>query len=278
MLYQLSYRLGKSAPPLDPDAKAYIDAVVAAGATVTGTQSKAISDFVKTGKTDGWYTSIKRIYLPIWASASPNAVDMIGLTSGTFNGTVTHSTGYVQGDGSTGYFDFGISPSAMGIANTSGFVGSLIKTTDPVPAFNFPIGARDLSNKGQVSAHQYNSATEAIGYIGRSSSGDFSAPLTVSAVDGILLSNRNGDGLKLVQRKSSGVSRSSANTSVATDAITSFNLYGLAVNSDGVASNATDMEIGSLFAGTGITTDVGVDAFTLALKNLWETCTGLTLP
>ena len=278
MKYSLSNMLSSSVSGLDPDAKGYIDAVETAGATINATQKAAINTFVKTGKSDGWYSSIKRMYLPIWASAAPNAICMTSLTSGTFNGTVTHSAGYVQGDGSTGYFDLGVSPPTMGITNTSGFVGSLIKTTDSVPGINFPIGARNSANIGQVSAHQFNSATEAIGWVGRSTAGDFSASLTVSAVDGILLSNRNGDGLKLVQRKSSGVSRSSANTSVAANAITPFNFYGLGVNSNGSLTNATDMEIGSLFAGTGITTDVGVDAFTLALKNLWETCTGLTLP
>jgi hypothetical protein len=105
MNLSLSNMLSSSASGLDPDAKGYIDAVVTAGATVSATQKKAINTFVKTGKSDGWYSSIKRMYLPIWASAAPNAIDMIGRTSGTFNGTVTHGAGYVQGDGSTGYFN-----------------------------------------------------------------------------------------------------------------------------------------------------------------------------
>jgi hypothetical protein len=89
---------------LDPDAKAYIDAVVAAGGTVSGGQKSAINTFYKTGKSDGWYSLLKRMYLPTWGVAAPNAIDMIALGSGTFNGTVTHGAGFVQSDGTTGYF------------------------------------------------------------------------------------------------------------------------------------------------------------------------------
>ena len=69
----------------------------------------------------------------------------------------------------------------------------------------------------------------------------------------------------------------SANALEATDAITTQNIYGLAINSFGSASGYTDSEIGALYVGLGLS-DGNVSSFTLALKNLWETATGLTLP
>jgi hypothetical protein len=102
MNLSLSNMLGGGSLTLDPDARAYIAAVETAGGTVSATQRTAVSDFYRAGKSAGWYSSIKRLYLPIWASAAPNAIDMIGLTSGTFIGTVTHAAGYAQGDGTTG--------------------------------------------------------------------------------------------------------------------------------------------------------------------------------
>jgi hypothetical protein len=121
MNLSLSNMLGGGSLTLDPDARAYIAAVETAGGTVSATQRTAVSDFYRAGKSAGWYSSIKRLYLPIWAAAAPNAIDMIGLTSGTFNGTVTHSAGYVQGNGSTGYFEppAGSEYGNLGLSNSS---------------------------------------------------------------------------------------------------------------------------------------------------------------
>ncbi len=95
MQYAYAYQLnGSQTSGLDPDAKAYINAVVGAGATVTSTQRNAINNFYKTGKKDGWYSQLKRMYLPIWAAASPNAIDMVVRTSGTStkdDGSITRS-------------------------------------------------------------------------------------------------------------------------------------------------------------------------------------------
>ena len=62
MQYAYAYQLnGTQTSGLDPSAKAYINAVVAAGATVSGAQRTAINNFYKTGKSDGWYSSLKRL-------------------------------------------------------------------------------------------------------------------------------------------------------------------------------------------------------------------------
>lgn len=43
------------------------------------------------------------------------------------------------------------------------------------------------------------------------------------------------------------------------------------------SSNYTDAGLGAYGVGDGLS-EVNQDLFTIALKNLWETCTGLTLP
>jgi hypothetical protein len=51
----------------------------------------------------------------------------------------------------------------------------------------------------------------------------------------------------------------------------------MAYNNNGTPANYTNAQLGAYFAGLTFTTDQDT-AFTLALKNLWETTTGLTLP
>lgn len=102
--------------------------------TLTKVKLDALDTFIRTGKSDGWYSSIKRMYLPIWAAAAPNAICMTSLTSGTFNGTVTHAAGYVQGDGSTGYFDpgAGSEPNTLGMSNASATLFMLVSNNSDV--------------------------------------------------------------------------------------------------------------------------------------------------
>lgn len=109
----------------DSDAEAYITAVEATGTTPTDDQKSAIDTFYVNAKAKGYFSAIQSLFFPIWASAAPNAIDLISLSSGTFNGGVTHATGYVAGDGSTGYFDTGVSQSSLGQTNSDGGMGFL---------------------------------------------------------------------------------------------------------------------------------------------------------
>ena len=271
MHYSLAYQLGKRSGGLDPDAKAYIAAVETAGATVTSGQKKAINTFVKTGKSDGWYSSLKRLYLPIWASAAPNAVDMIELGSGTFNGTVTHSAGYVQGDGSTGYFNLGIGGLSAGLTSASALLFSLTYEADPDTAAAWNIGTISgapglLLGKGFGTA-----ASGRVTNTGASLSGG------VLTETGILTMSATSDSSRSFRRRiSSGAS--SLDTSAGESAFTLINtsIYALARNFGGI-NQPTVAKLGSYGIGTGLD-DTATDAFSLALKNLWETSTGLTMP
>jgi hypothetical protein len=98
-------------------AAAYIERVeTALGSSITETQKTAIGAFIEAEQVDGRWGAHRRLYLPIWANAAANAICLKSLTSGTFAGTITHGAGYVQSDGSTGYFNFGTDPSSLGLS------------------------------------------------------------------------------------------------------------------------------------------------------------------
>lgn len=275
MNYSLSNMLSSNASGIDSDAKAYIDAVVAAGGTVSGTQKNAINTFYKTGKSDGWYSSLKRLYLPIWAIAAPNAICMTSLTSGTFNGTVTHAAGYVQGDGTTGYFSLNASLGTLALTASSGYMFSLVTQASTI-GFRGLIGrssgtstvATLLSNNASQIFRYNNSATGAV--------------TGVSAGTGIISASREG-GVRAIYRRITA-SRSALISTAGADAgspATGGNVFALGLNGNAgtgdTLSDANNARCGAYGIGLGIT-NAQDTAFTLALKNLWETTTGLTLP
>jgi hypothetical protein len=261
---------------LDADAKAYIAAVETAGATVSGGQKKAIDTFVKTGKSDGWYSSLKRMYLPIWASASPNAIDMIALGSGTFNGTVTHGAGFVQGDGSTGYFDTGSTQSNCSITASSAYYAAVVKVA-ATSTNKAILGVGSSSNNMLFRA---SSTTQVQARHFGLADGEITSSTTTS--NAILSFSRNA-GDRTIWRRSSSTRTAIAGPTTGIDSGTTVisNIFTLAFNNSSIAGSApagfSNAEFGAFAIGTGLT-DAQDGNFTLALKNLWEGTTGLTLP
>ena len=275
MNYSLSNMLSSNASGIDADAKAYIDADVAGGGTVSGTQRNAINTFYKTGKSDGWYSSLKRLYLPIWAIAAPNAICMTSLTSGTFNGTVTHAAGYVQGDGTTGYFSLNASLGTLALTASSGYMFSLVTQASTL-GFRGLIGRS--SGASTVATLLSNNASQIFRYNNASTG----AVTGVSAGTGIISASREG-GVRAIYRRITA-SRSALISTAGADAgspPTGGNVFALGLNGNAgtgdTLNDASNARCGAYGIGLGIT-NAQDTAFTLALKNLWETTTGLTLP
>jgi hypothetical protein len=270
MQYAYAYQLnGTQAGGLDPDAKAYINAVVAAGATVSGAQRTAINTFYKTGKAAGWYSSLKRNYLPIWGVAAANAIDMIGLTSGTFVGTVTHGAGFVQGDGSTGYFQFSSTPSADSLLATSNFQFMLIKQAET-----------GIANSTQGTDNPFRfrrtAASTGVQTITSGSSAICSAAISRINQVGIFAASRIAtQNHAQYQRLTSGFS------TLATDVVTSTTVAVPTVAYTAMAQGGSggffNAQQGAYGYGLGLSS-ADTAAFTLAIKTLWEGTTGLTLP
>ena len=276
MNYSLANMLGGGMiGSLDPTAKAYINAVVAAGATVTSTQRAAINDFVKAEKAASRWTMQKRLYLPIWAAAAPNAIDMVGLTSGSFVGGVTHTAGYVQGDGTSGYFKLNASLGTLGLTTASGYMFALVTQAST-------IGFRGLIGRGVGASSVATLLSSNSSQLFRYNNTTTGAVTGVSAGTGIISASREG-GNRAIYRRATA-SRSVLISIAGADAgsiIADGSVFALGVNTNaGSGDTLTDpnnARAGAFGIGLGMT-DAQDSSFTANLKTLWETCTGLTLP
>jgi hypothetical protein len=273
MNYSLGNMLGGGfVGGLDPDAEGYIDAVVAAGGTVSGTQKNAINTFYKTGKADGWYSSLKRLYLPIWGVAAPNAICMTSLASGTFVGTVTHGAGFVKSDTTTGYMDTNVGITTLGLSLSSYHFAGLYKTSSG-QSNSYLFGSQSGSNVNRMFA------TSTTYFADLSSSVLGRATGTVASGDrlGIFTFSGAASNRFLKQRKTSGVSTLGTSITTILAQPNNLNVAFLANNSSGVVGSFCGEEVGAFSIGLEIT-DAQDTAYSLALKNLWEGCTNLILP
>jgi hypothetical protein len=271
MNYSLAYTLGKyRAGRTDPDAAAYIAAVTTAGATVTSAQGTFIDNFYKAAKLD-YYTSLKRLYLPIWGVAAANAIDMIGLTSGTFNGGVTHGAGFVQSNGTTGWFDTGVTPGTLGLSPSTAYLCALAKTE--------MINSRAIGSRNSISQDMNLtriSLSLGCGIMANTfAAGQIQGLATCS---GILSGSRVGGTRFVARRDVSGRSNLASVTDADFGTTPTVNIGLMAGNIVTTGASAfTNNEFGAFAIGTGLT-DTEDSNFTLALKNLWEGCTNLILP
>ena len=256
---------------LDPDAAAYIAAVeTAKGSAVTATQSTAINDFYVAEKLASRYTSLKRMYLPIWANAAANAIDMITLGSGSFVGGVTHSSGYVQSNGSTGYFNIGTTFASMGMSSATCLIGCLVKDTDTLSSTAAMMGALT----GGVSTLIRQSTPTNIQ--GRNTGGS-GAVNGGNNLTGILTYSSTSDSSRsLRKRVAAGASSLGTSAGEAAFTIVGGNPFLMARNAGGI-SEPTNATIGAAFFSLGLD-NTATDSLTLNLKTLWETTSGLTLP
>lgn len=267
---------------LDPDAAAYIAAVeTALGSSITETQKTAIDVFAKAEKLASRWTSIKRLYLPIWGNAAANAVCLKSLASGTFVGGVTHASGYVQGDGSTGYFNFGSTPSAQNLTTSSSGYFILIFQAGSLSGTRAHMACSDngtntiyagLANGGGggVLSAGFGSLTDAGGFV--------STSLAHTNTRGIITASRVSGSSFIQRRLTAGNSTLQTDSDAGAGAIPSTrNLVAMAFNYNGTITTVSDAQYGAWGTHAGYASS-DLAAFTLNLKTLWETCTGLTLP
>lgn len=277
MNYSLSYSLGKTMVVTrgDADANAYIAAVEAAGATVTSTQRNAIDDFYVAAKADSYYSSLKRLYFPIWGVAAANAIDMIGLTSGTFNGGVTHGAGFVQGNGSTGYFDLGVTGSALALSVQDAALISLIYDTGLTISSGF-IGVRDGTSTLYLKSTGTGVLQGLSSYHGSLFPTGTLSTSVATEYTGIVVGSKTGTDQQIFRRTQSGYASEISGVKTPTGSVSAtYNIHALRGNgASGI--DYSDSSVGAYGVATNMHTHGS--AFTLHLKNLWESCTSLVLP
>ena len=273
MNYSLGNMLGGGmVGGLDPSAKAYINAVVAAGATVTSTQRTAINNFIKAEKAASRWTLHKRIYLPIWAAAAPNAIDMIGLTSGSYVGGVTHTAGYVQGNGTSGSFLLNANLPTMGVGHTDIAMGGLCYIA-PTVFGRYVFSSFDSTSSMIDMVHA--SSTSISSRIGTFFTAGVAALTTTNAAEhrGIIIGSYNGTSRFIKIRRSTGITTSTGPSSAAGATPLATPRF----MADSRNNSWSDAGYGAFYISSGMTTS-NADGFITAIETLWETCTGLTLP
>jgi hypothetical protein len=276
MNYSLSNMLkANRVGAFDPDATAYINSIVATGTSVPSASRNAINDFFKIGKSQGWYAQLRRIYLPIWGAAAPNAIDMVTRSSGTFVGGVTPGAGFVQGNGTNGYFDMGVSASTLGLTPSAGGLFVLSSLADSRTDFRCLIGA---SNGGSVGENYLasDSATN-LRFSYNTFATSLLGPLARASQNGILTADRVGGALNIRRRNLTTASSIATVVRANAGAVATNNIFVGALNSSGTPLFFSNAQLGSYGATLGLTT-TQADQFTAALQALWTTCTGLSLP
>jgi hypothetical protein len=120
------------APAFDPDATAYINAILAAGGTLSSPQQSAINTYYVGLKAQGLYNKFYYLYLFLGGNSGTNALNAVnlGTYNGTFNGTWTHDvSGSTSNVSSSNYIDtsFAISTSSPSTIETDWSYGCIIR-------------------------------------------------------------------------------------------------------------------------------------------------------
>ena len=123
----------KQSIQLDPNAQVYINAVLAAGGTLSGTQQIAIHTFYNSLSTAGVYSKLHAMYPFLGGVAASNALDAVnpgGSFNLTFNGTWVHSvSGSYTADSTGNYADTQLNPSLFSSTTNFSF-GNMVVGTD----------------------------------------------------------------------------------------------------------------------------------------------------
>lgn len=257
----------------DADATAYVSAIRTAGATVTAAQRDYINDFIRAEKIASRWDLVKRLYLPIWGVAAANAICMRSLASGTFVGSVTHGSGFVKSDTTTGYMDTNVGLTTLGLSLSSYHFAGLYKASSSKAN-----SALFASQSGSNLNRFLITGTTATATLSSSTLGTATGTVAIGDRLGIFTFSGAASSRFLKRRKTSGVT--TLGTSITTILLqpNNLNVAFLARNLNGTTIDSfCGEEIGAFSMGLELT-DAQDTAYSLALKNLWEGTTGLTLP
>lgn len=263
---------------LDADARAYIAAVEAVlpgnsieTALPNATNPKRIiSDFIKAEKAASRWSLHKRIYIPIYANAAASAIDMVSRLSGEFTlSGVTHASGYVQGDGTSGFFDVKATPSALG-QTTASLALSLISRNAELA------GTRAVFSAYQTSTQMSDLSSTATAI--QFTPGATQSNATIAGADqtGVLIASREG-GQRRVHRRNSSAFSTLLNTTLADSGTMPTIDYNIMRSRFGGGGFYSGRQLGSFGIHMGLA-ELQADEFSANLKTLWESLTGLTLP
>jgi len=261
--------------PISPEAT-YIAALTAAGASVTTPQRAAISTFMSGEIAAGRWDGHKRLYFPVWGLAAANAICMKSLTTGTFVGSIDHGSGYAKPNDSSSGMRANTSLPDIGVTKESWHFTVLVYELGGEGClwgrdFNTDFSAFADYLHGEEGA-EYTNAVFRVSNRTHISNGNVPRLLSIfGTANTVSIKNRNSYSEASIYSSSFG---GSTNTVDFVDS--NFNV--MASESFGNLALASQSSKYGLFSFGNTMSDAQNTAYTLALKNLWETVTGLTLP
>jgi hypothetical protein len=194
---------------------------------------------------------------------------MVTRASGTFVNSPTHGAGFVQGNGSTSYFDTGVNWKSLGLSESDATIGT-INYTGNGSANQTSIGVGDTVGTGLRVGSQNSSLVPQCAWAG--------AGIVRGAIgtSGIQMASRKSGTTTMIRRASGGIT-SDTSASAITGTVINRSILVMANGASGSATQYSTAQIGGSYIGAGLDL-AALTAFSLNWRTLWETCTGLTLP
>lgn len=279
MQYSLSNRLSSNVSGIDPDAKAYIAAVEAVlpGNSIETALPNAvnpkriISDFIKAEKAAGMWSMHRWLNLTVFNNSAASSIDMVARNVGQFAlSGVNHAAGYVQGDGTSGYFDTLINWNTFATVDDA-TIGT-INLTGNEGANKTTIGV-GLSSGTAISCGSGSSSTAP-------SSNWAGAGVVRGAIgtNGIQMASRSGGVTRMVRRSSAGITEDTNSTALTGSVLNApITMMARRFATGANFTQYTNARVGGGIISLGMTSTQLAD-YSLRLKNLYESLTGLALP
>jgi hypothetical protein len=277
---------------IDPDAEAWIDAVIAAGGTLFESEAitkRKVSDYFSALRTDATadlLTIVGRMYFPVWNVAAANAICAKSRTSGTFNGTVTHTPGYVAGNGSTGYFDPGAGSETGALGMAVGNNMLFVALSNAQNAGIVLAGASDasISASNRFQLNTSSSVTpagsgNALQFASTSNAAGVSLVMPDLERNGVIVGTNNGTASRhFVRRSNLSGETTVSNAASETQALVNARPFFMARNTVGTGANLfTTGRMHCYGYGQAMTLNQARQ-FALVTKQFYESLTAITLP
>ena len=238
------YSVAGGAVTYDTDAQAYFTA----NTVITSSADKtAINDFYLGLKSDGIYTKLKAMYLPIWGSASTskwnliNPLDTDAAYRATFATGFTYSSTGITGNGTSAYIDTYLTPSTTtGISINSESMGFYCRT----------------NRAGSTAYAMGGNAGTDVTYIRLRSATD-QASFAINNASNLLSGTTNTQGFYQVSKNATttlfrGINTYSSVSASATSILTN-KIFVFARNNAGTAAGYDNVESSFIYIGSGLT-------------------------
>jgi hypothetical protein len=223
-----------------------------------------MSGEIAAGRWDG----IKRLYFPVWGVAAANAICMKSLTSGTFSGPMTHAA--------KGVYAIGFSSNM----NTNTNLGSLGITKD---SYHFALLMPEGAEENYSLPFSVNNTVEGNSIYALWSDGFSSLRIMEKVFSGSIVTNlpsimtTGNDSVAGNIYFKERLSGSTGVDTIAGSVTTAFPSNNLFIIGSSIPDSAMNQPIGAFSASTELSSAQDT-AYTTALKTVWETVTGLTIP